>query len=69
MLIAKCCYKHRAERIAAREKLAAERSPPRRREGRGDGWDPERFQIMHMGYDVGMRKGVSEVPRLSFALV
>ena len=43
MLIAKCCHKHRAERIAAREKLAAERSPPRRREGRGDGWDPERF--------------------------
>merc|ERR1719327_2402124 len=39
----------RAERIAAREKLAAERSPPRRREGRGDGWDPERYDGKRRG--------------------
>merc|ERR1719216_61959 len=34
----------RAERIAAREKLAARRSPLRRKEGRKDGWDEERYE-------------------------
>ena len=36
------CLFIRAERIAAREKLAARRSPLRRKEGRKDGWDEER---------------------------
>ena len=35
-------FSTRAERIAAREKLAARRSPLRKREGRGDGWEQDR---------------------------
>merc|ERR1719237_947813 len=39
----------RAERIAAREKLAARRSPLRKREGRGDGWEQDRYDTEQRG--------------------